>query len=696
MTVIPGHGSFAFVVGFLAAACSLLLISFATDHKVIHTTPSRMLSQGIEQTRGKLFRQDDGLRDLEQTATCSLDSRLLHSAFRPLCKSRNSMLDAVSGGGRWGLDQPYHALSCDFKWFKQAEICDVLTRFDNIYITGDSYMRGASLAMFPYIRKGGLVSGGRADWRDGEPEGKECYCRALFDAKDCMWFTIQGSAIALENSPASFMCPSDRPIANVSSLKFPLDAQILDAFVSQIVNKADPNGRDAFIFGHGGHNAFEPSKTKRWVEQFDTAMQRAMPAFFGDDIRGTTRFPRLFMLPHAGSYNKPEQYIPGQNNLVVVKHAKENYAWSLDTTAKRQAAGAVFVICTAPSVRMEAVQGNHCSPPLPDFSNVPQNMSSTLASFPMQSFAWAYGGSSPSESASSHRPPFQPAWTPKMKYISALRTRPMAIETDKANEQHYEVGTGVLQACLGPRMKYSCCLYPKGKETLGQAEVEMLHTYIEKAGIVDGMSILDLEMFPNSEVVGFSNSRTQKEYIDGVAREKGFTNLKIVTGDVVTYTFKAAHYDRVISIELFEHMKNYELLMAKMAHTLKPGGKLFVHIFAHKTTPYDFEDGWMTEHFFTGGTMPSADLLLFFQKELACEKMWWVNGQHYARTCEVSTVQLGDNADRAGLVEKHDGKQKVDMAASCRHLWSGEGIDVVLSMADLLHGVRRAVCIRGR
>lgn len=266
-----------------------------------------------------------------------------------------------------------------------------------------------------------------------------------------------------------------------------------------------------------------------------------------------------------------------------------------------------------------------------------------------------------------------------MRYIAALRNRPMAIHTDSANAQHYEVGTGVLKACLGPRMKYSCCLYPQGSETLAQAEVHMLDTYVEKAEIEDGMRILDLgcgwgsaslflaELFPNSQIVAFSNSKTQRQYIDAEARRMGFDNLKVITGDVVSYEFEPSSFDRVVSIELFEHMKNYQLLMAKIARALKPDGKLFVHIFAHKESPYDFEDGWMSTHFFTGGTMPSADLLHFFQEDLTLIQQWWVSGNHYAKTCEDWLSKM--NANKKEIWPSLEETYGKDEAGKWFHRW---------------------------
>ncbi|GJE97731.1 SAM-dependent methyltransferase [Phanerochaete sordida] len=279
----------------------------------------------------------------------------------------------------------------------------------------------------------------------------------------------------------------------------------------------------------------------------------------------------------------------------------------------------------------------------------------------------------------------------KMQWIEQVRARAtIADQTEKANEQHYEVSTEFIMTCLGPYAKYSSCLYPTGKETLEEAEVLMLESYCEKAQLKDGLDILDLgcgwgslsiylaEKYPKSRITGLSNSATQKTYIESTAKSRGLTNIKVVTADVNTFEFdNSTKFDRILSIEMFEHMKNYKMLMSKIASWLRPKSDassgedslFFVHIFCHKTMPYHFEesDGWMAQNFFSGGTMPSHDLLLYFQDDLSIVRSWWLNGRHYSRTLEdwlkrqdrnatLGLAELENDAERQGLGREHGRK----------------------------------------
>ena len=235
-------------------------------------------------------------------------------------------------------------------------------------------------------------------------------------------------------------------------------------------------------------------------------------------------------------------------------------------------------------------------------------------------------------------------------YVDDLKTRPIAENTRAANEQHYEVPTRFYQLCLGHRLKYSGCLYPTGIETLDQAEVRMLELYTERAELVDGQQVLELgcgwgslslylaEKFPHSKITGISNSKTQKEYIDNEAKKRGFNNLRIITCDINAFDIAAEEFDRVVSIEMFEHMKNYKTLLNHVARWLRPEGRLFVHIFTHHRLSYHFvsegPSDWMSRYFFTGGQMPAHDLLPRFDDDLKLVADWKVNGTHYQRTAE--------------------------------------------------------------
>jgi cyclopropane-fatty-acyl-phospholipid synthase len=248
--------------------------------------------------------------------------------------------------------------------------------------------------------------------------------------------------------------------------------------------------------------------------------------------------------------------------------------------------------------------------------------------------------------------------------LTAMRRGPIAVATREANEQHYEVPAEFFHRVLGARLKYSGCYWPDGVETLDAAEEAMLELTCERAGVEDGMELLDLgcgwgslalwlaERYPQSRVLAVSNSDGQRRFIERRAAERGLERLEVVTRDVNDF-HPGRTFDRVLSVEMFEHMRNYRELLARIASWLAPGGRLFVHVFCHRERPYLFErDGgadWMARHFFTGGLMPSADLFLEFGDDLQMEKTWLVDGRHYERTARAWQHRL--EADRKAIVE---------------------------------------------
>ena len=270
----------------------------------------------------------------------------------------------------------------------------------------------------------------------------------------------------------------------------------------------------------------------------------------------------------------------------------------------------------------------------------------------------------------------------RLRLIREITAGPIAIRTEAANAQHYEVPAEFFRRVLGRRMKYSCGYWPPGVNTLDASEEAMLALTAERARIEAGQEILELgcgwgsltlylaERWPESRVTAVSNSRSQKEFIDGVAASRGLRNVQVITADMNQFEI-AARFDRVVSVEMFEHMRNYPRLLGRIACWMRPGALLFVHIFSHRRFAYPYEargaGDWMARYFFTGGMMPSDALLPGFQEDLHCREQWRLDGTHYQRTARAWLERM--DADAPGVLRVLGGVYGPAEAHRWRERW---------------------------
>ncbi|GAB0113994.1 SAM-dependent methyltransferase [Acidisoma sp. C75] len=248
-------------------------------------------------------------------------------------------------------------------------------------------------------------------------------------------------------------------------------------------------------------------------------------------------------------------------------------------------------------------------------------------------------------------------------FAEAMAAFPIAQHADAANRQHYEVPADFFGLVLGPRRKYSCCLYETGEESLAQAEALALAETAAHAGLTDGQEILELgcgwgsltlfmaERFPQARITAVSNAAGQRAYIEAEASRRGLRNIRVLTADMNVFEAPAGAFDRIVSVEMFEHMANWRPLLSRMRGWLRPHGGALIHIFTHRLAPYRFdaEDpaDWIAQHFFTGGIMPSRGLMRCFPDLFTVEAEWQWSGTHYRRTADHWLANF--DANRAGI-----------------------------------------------
>jgi len=254
---------------------------------------------------------------------------------------------------------------------------------------------------------------------------------------------------------------------------------------------------------------------------------------------------------------------------------------------------------------------------------------------------------------------------PEARFAELMARHPIAVRPDAANAQHYEVPAAFFDLVLGPRRKYSCCLYSHGVDTLAAAEEAALAETALHAGLADGQDILELgcgwgslslwmaERFPGARIVSVSNSASQRAFIESEAAQRGLRNLRVITADMNAFAIDA-QFDRVVSVEMFEHMTNWQALLRRVHGWLRTDGRLFLHVFSHRTAPYLFDtadkEDWIAQHFFTGGIMPSHGLIWQVGEGFEVEADWRWNGTHYARTARHWLANFDLHADAVDAV----------------------------------------------